>query len=234
MVRPVSILAPRSQFRWFCGDPGLGSGVCRKCPDGTRCSGFPNLPSVCAASVSCPHWAAASTTAGAIGSDDDSVVHRNGSGEPVNSRNPFFDGSFVCGTGGSFCNVCSLGTHLQRLLLGSLAPAMPAPATRTVAVTAISARTATIWATTPPAASIRPAPGAPPPPPPAPRPQARVALTTAPAAATPAGPANRATRRVPAASTAKPARPVAASGSARATAPARSATTTTIDRELRL
>lgn len=91
----------------FCGDPAAGgAGVCRKCPAGTRCSGFPNFLCVCDP-TSCSDGCC--IPAGSIGNDDDICV-KNGSGEPVNTDDPFFSGAYVCGVGGSTCNVCSVGT----------------------------------------------------------------------------------------------------------------------------
>ena len=96
----------------FCGAPlgtvgvNPGEGVCRKCPAGTRCSGAPDFICVCDA-VTCSDGCC--IPAGEIGNDDDICV-KNGSGEPVNTDDPFFNGAYVCGTGGSICNVCSVGT----------------------------------------------------------------------------------------------------------------------------
>jgi hypothetical protein len=88
-----------------CGDPALaGAGVCRTCPTGTRCSGAPLFRCVCDPTT-CEGCCIDNA---AIGENDQCIA--NGSGAPVNSPNPDYDGSFVCGTGGSICNVCSVGT----------------------------------------------------------------------------------------------------------------------------
>jgi hypothetical protein len=91
----------------LCGQVGTGIGVCRTCPAGTRCSGFPLFRCVCD-STSCKDGCCISNIA--IDPTLNDTCVQNGSGTPVSSPNPQFDGSFVCGTGGSQCNVCSLGT----------------------------------------------------------------------------------------------------------------------------
>ena len=85
-----------------CYDPGTG--ICHACPDGTLCD-VATGSCVCSP-LSCPDGCC--IPAGAIGNADDLCVP-NGSGEPVNTPGPF-SGAFVCGTGGSFCNLCSVGT----------------------------------------------------------------------------------------------------------------------------
>lgn len=88
-----------------CGDPVAGgAGVCRTCPEGTRCSGAPLFRCVCDPTT----CNGCCIDNGALPDDDQCIA--NGSGAPVNSPNPDYDGSFVCGTGGSICNVCSVGT----------------------------------------------------------------------------------------------------------------------------
>jgi hypothetical protein len=103
----------------FCGARGdgavdAGEGVCRKCPAGTRCSngvdaatGNTILKCVCTAST----WGdGCCINGGDVGQTDDICV-KNGSGQAVNTPLPGpFSGAFVCGTGGSQCNVCSVGT----------------------------------------------------------------------------------------------------------------------------
>ena len=93
-----------------CGDPTAkpaGGGVCRTCPTGTRCSGAPDFrcvcdPTTCSNGCCIPGFTAA----------DDDVCVANGSGAPVSSSNPDYDGTFVCGTAGSICTVCSIGGTL--------------------------------------------------------------------------------------------------------------------------
>jgi len=91
----------------LCGDVGTGVGVCRTCPTGTRCSGFPLFRCVCD-STSCANGCCINNI-GLPGSPSDTCV-ANGSGAPVSSANPQFDGSYVCGKGGGQCSVCSVGT----------------------------------------------------------------------------------------------------------------------------
>jgi len=91
----------------LCGNPGTGVGVCRTCPTGTRCSGFPLFRCVCD-STSCANGCCINNI-GLPGTPSDTCV-ANGSGAPVSSANPQFDGSFVCGSGGGQCSVCSVGT----------------------------------------------------------------------------------------------------------------------------
>jgi len=85
---------------------GAGGTVCRTCPAGTRCSGAPFFRCVCDASTCSDGCCIPS---GFVGNDDDICV-KNGSGEPVNTDDPFFNGAYVCGVGGSICNACSVGT----------------------------------------------------------------------------------------------------------------------------
>jgi len=85
---------------------GAGGTVCSTCPTGTRCSGAPLFRCVCDPAT-CDGCCIDNSGTG----DNDQCI-ANGSGAPVNSPNPFYDGSFVCGTGGSFCNPCSFGTVL--------------------------------------------------------------------------------------------------------------------------
>lgn len=89
-----------------CGSAPFGEGVCRTCPTGTRCSGFPDFRCVCDPTTCSDGCCIPS---GFIGNDDDICV-KNGSGEPVNTDDPFLNGAYVCGVGGSICNVCSVGT----------------------------------------------------------------------------------------------------------------------------
>ncbi len=85
-----------------CGD-NSGQGVCRTCPVGTKC-GIRNGGLVCICDGStCPNGCC---IPGAKPGKDDEVCVQNGSGAPVNSANPAFDGQFVCGTAGSVCNTC--------------------------------------------------------------------------------------------------------------------------------
>jgi hypothetical protein len=100
-------LSGTQQFCGKLGNPNRGSGVCRTCPPGTVCS---------LDSDNELRWIAPPTT-GPTGcwntndlTDQDDTCVPNGSGAPVNSVNPQFDGNSVCGFGGSECTVCSLGT----------------------------------------------------------------------------------------------------------------------------
>jgi hypothetical protein len=86
----------------FCGDLG-GEGVCRRCPEGTRCSQDPftfEIRCVCNAAT-CDGCCI--SNAGFSG-DDQCIA--NGSGQRIASPNPDFDGEFVCGTGGGVCQDC--------------------------------------------------------------------------------------------------------------------------------
>lgn len=97
----------------FCGKlnndgPGdKGSGVCRTCPPGTVCSldADNEIRCICTPGT-CPNGCCINND----NDDRDDECVQNGSGVPVNSVNPDFDGEFVCGMGGSECTVCSLGT----------------------------------------------------------------------------------------------------------------------------
>jgi hypothetical protein len=97
----------RSGTQQFCGDLNNGSGVCRRCPVGTVCSEDQDgeIRCICTPGT-CP-------TGCCINNDNDDLDDecvQNGSGVPVNSVNPDFDGNSVCGFGGSECTICSLGT----------------------------------------------------------------------------------------------------------------------------
>jgi hypothetical protein len=85
----------------FCGDTD-GEGVCRRCPEGTRCSQDPfgDIRCLCNAAT-CDGCCIDN---GATGDDDQCIA--NGSGQRIASPNPQFDGQFVCGTGGGFCQGC--------------------------------------------------------------------------------------------------------------------------------
>jgi len=84
-----------------CGD-ATGQGVCRTCPTGTKC-GIRNgaLACICDSST-----CATGCCVPGFNPGDDEVCVQNGSGAPVNSSNPDFDGTIVCGTSGSVCNIC--------------------------------------------------------------------------------------------------------------------------------
>jgi len=87
----------------LCGDLG-GEGVCRKCPAGTHCRpDFVTGVLRCICDVTtCPDGCCISNSA----TDDDDQCIANGTGKRVSSTNPAFDGEFVCGTGGAFCDDC--------------------------------------------------------------------------------------------------------------------------------
>lgn len=87
----------------FCGSGGVG--VCRTCPAGTKCSGFPFFRCVCDNST-CSTGCCINNAAIAPANTVDDQCVQNGSGTPVSSVNPAFDGDFVCGTGGSLCSNC--------------------------------------------------------------------------------------------------------------------------------
>jgi hypothetical protein len=87
----------------LCGDLGA-EGVCRKCPAGTHCRQdvtTGELRCICDVTT-CPDGCCISNSAT---SDDDQCI-ANGNGKRVSSPNPAFDGEFVCGTGGAFCDDC--------------------------------------------------------------------------------------------------------------------------------
>jgi len=87
----------------ICGD-AAGEGVCRTCPPGTKCGIDPitgDLRCVCNAGTGCTGCCIDNS---GFGGDDACVA--NGNGAPVSSPNPFFDGEFVCGTGGQVCDTC--------------------------------------------------------------------------------------------------------------------------------
>jgi hypothetical protein len=91
-----------------CGTNNNGSGVCNTCPAGTVC-GLRGNDRVCVATpASCPNGC---IIPGGTNQNDQCVP--NGNAAPVNSSNPQFDGRFVCGTGGSTCEVCSFTGGLQ-------------------------------------------------------------------------------------------------------------------------
>jgi hypothetical protein len=92
----------------FCGNLNDGSGVCRRCPAGTVCSldADNELRCICTPG-SCANGCCINNDNDDL---DDECITPNGFGQAVNSVNPDFDGAFVCGTGGSECNVCSDGT----------------------------------------------------------------------------------------------------------------------------
>lgn len=101
-------LATQISTGTICGSDGAGGGVCHNCPAGTRCAidiitGA--LKCVCNR-ASCPDGCCIPSTAIGGGATDDDICVRNGSGEPVNLPAPF-NSVFVCGTAGSFCNICS-------------------------------------------------------------------------------------------------------------------------------
>jgi hypothetical protein len=88
----------------ICGDAN-GEGVCRTCPEGTRCALDPvtgDLSCVCSRAT----CATGCCIPGAFIGQRDDVCVQNGSGNPVNLPFPF-NGVFVCGTGGGVCNICS-------------------------------------------------------------------------------------------------------------------------------
>lgn len=96
----------------LCGDLN-GEGVCRTCPQGTRCGANPftgDLSCICNPG-SCPNGCCYQPLdfAGQPAGDQQCIV--NGSGTPLNTGD-FNDGSFVCGTGGSTCNFCSVGPQV--------------------------------------------------------------------------------------------------------------------------
>ena len=92
----------------------FGTGLCRSCPDGTLCD---TVTGRCVCSpLSCSGGCCIVNEivdgipeARQLSPLDDQCIP-NGYGQPVASLNPDYDGSFVCGTGGSFCTVCSAGT----------------------------------------------------------------------------------------------------------------------------
>lgn len=90
----------------LCGDAS-GEGVCRRCPAGTKCAIDFNTGDVrCICSVNtCEEGCCIDN--GGNGADDQCIP--NGFGQPVSSPNPAFDGTFVCGTGGGFCEFCGTG-----------------------------------------------------------------------------------------------------------------------------
>jgi hypothetical protein len=97
----------RSGTQQFCGDKNDGSGVCRTCPPGTVCSEDADneIRCICTPST-CPTGCCINNDL----TDEDDECVQNGSGAPVNSVNPDFDGNSVCGFGGSECTICSIGT----------------------------------------------------------------------------------------------------------------------------
>lgn len=82
-----------------CGGPGE---ICRTCPPGTHCGFIAGVFKCVCDSSSCPDGCCINN----FGAGDDQC-HVNGSGV-VESSNPAFDGRFVCGVGGSICQLCSI------------------------------------------------------------------------------------------------------------------------------
>jgi len=107
----VSCVTAASQLAGgeICGDGIDGSGICRRCPDGTRCAqpGGPGTAFVCVCdATTCPNGCCYEDT-----NTRDFQCIVNGSGQPINSSD-FADGAYVCGTGGSSCNFCSFGPQI--------------------------------------------------------------------------------------------------------------------------
>jgi len=100
-TQPVSCLTPAQQTTAFCGNGNTG-GPCIACPTGTRCVAG---SCVCDATT-CQNGCC--TTADPVTGRQQCI--QNGSGQAVQTAFPGIPaGSFVCGTGGGICNVCSTG-----------------------------------------------------------------------------------------------------------------------------
>ena len=84
----------------ICGNLD-GEGVCRTCPPGTHCRQDPvtfEIRCVCDVST-CPKGCCINNS----GFSNNDQCIPNGNGARVTSANPAYDGQFVCGTAGAFC-----------------------------------------------------------------------------------------------------------------------------------